>query len=152
MDKILYATDFSEPSQYALRFATALAHDWNARLLITHVLETECSPVGELFDEEPAASPEIQQRLEAVLPDDEHVAFEHLLICPVPSSQSVHPGQEIIKLARMHKVRAIVVGTHGRSSLSRLLAGSVAESIMRNAPCPVVTVRCPRERPSTPRS
>ena len=143
MKKILYTTDYSEPSQHALHFATSLARDCRAVLLIVHVSETECCPVGELFDEEPEPSPEELSRLEAVVPDDNDAPFEHRLVCPPPSSESVHRADEIVKLAKQEDVHAIVIGTHGRTGLSRLLLGSVAEAVMRHAPCPVVTIRKP---------
>ena len=143
MKTILYATDYSTPSQYALHFAVSLARDCRADLLIVHVSETECGPVGELFDEEPEPCLEEQRRLEAVVPDDTRVPFEHRLLCPPPSSENTHAADEIIKLAKQENVHAIVVGTHGRTGLSRLLVGSVAESVIRQAPCPVVIIRKP---------
>jgi len=143
MKEVLYATDFSEPSQHALHFATSLARDCRAKLVILHVAETESCPVGELFDEEPKPSPEEVKCLEAVVPDDADVPFEHRLVCPTPSSENVHPADEIVKFAKQENVHAIVIGTHGRTGLSRLLVGSVAESVMRQAPCPVVTIRKP---------
>jgi nucleotide-binding universal stress UspA family protein len=143
MKTILYPTDYSEQSRYALHFATSLARDCGAKLLIVHVSETECYPVGELVDEQPEPSPEEQKRLRAVVPDDRNVAFEHRLICPPTSSKNAHPGDEIINLARQENVYAIVIGTHGRTGLGRLLAGSVAESVMHRAPCPVVAIRKP---------
>ncbi len=51
------------------------------------------------------------------------------------------PSEELVKLARQEKVEAIVLGTHGRSGIGRLLTGSVAESIIRQAPCTVICVR-----------
>lgn len=144
MKTILFATDYSEPSEHALHFATSLADDCGASLLIVHVTETECWPVGELFDEECAPSPEEQRRLEAVVPDDAKVPFEHRLICPPPSSVNVHAADEIVKLAEKEHVDAIVIGTYGHTGLSRLLVGSVTEDVMRHAPCPVVTVRKPK--------
>jgi len=143
MKKILYATDYSEPSQYALHYAMSLARDCQAQLLIVHVSETECCPVGELYDEENKPSPEELSRLKAVVPDDTDVPFEHRVVCPLPSSATLHPADEIVKLAKEEDVHAIVIGTHGRTGLSRLLAGSVAESVMRQAPCTVVTIRKP---------
>jgi nucleotide-binding universal stress UspA family protein len=144
MKKILYATDYSEPSQYALHFATSLACDCQATLLIVHVSETECCPVGELFDEECEPSPEELARLKAVVPDDANVPFEHRLVCPPPSSENLHRADEIVRLAKHEGVHSIVIGTHGRTGLSRILVGSVAEAVMRKAPCPVVTVRKPK--------
>ncbi len=143
MKRILYATDYSEPSQYALHFATSLARDCQAKLLIVHVSDLECYPMGELVDREPGPSAEELKGLEAVVPDDASVPFEHRAICPPSSSENVHPADEIVKLAEQENVYAIVIGTHGRTGLMHLLTGSVAESVMRKAPCPVVTVRKP---------
>jgi nucleotide-binding universal stress UspA family protein len=140
MKKILYATDYSEPSQCALHIATSLARDWAAVLLIVHVSQTECCPVGDVFDEEPEPSPEEVQRLQTIVPDDADVPFKHHLICPPPSSENVHPADLIVRFAKQEKVDAIVIGTHGRTGLSRVLLGSVAESVMRQASCPVITV------------
>ena len=143
MKQILYATDYSEPSQYALHFATSLARDSQASLLIAHVSDLQCYPVGELVDRKPGPSEEELRRLEAVVPDDASVPCEHRVICPPPSVDNVRPADEIVKLAKQENVHAIVIGTHGRSGLIHLLAGSVAESVMRQAPCPVVTIRRP---------
>ena len=132
---ILFPTDYSEPSQAALAIATSLARDWKARLIIAHVSETELYPVGESFDEDPTPSPAAMKEIEAIRPDDPQVPFEHRLLFPSPSSDTVHPAEEIIKFAQREEVNAIVLGTHGRTGLSRLLAGSVAESVLRQAPC-----------------
>jgi nucleotide-binding universal stress UspA family protein len=140
MKKVLYATDYSEPSQYALHVAESLARDGDARLLIVHVSETEASPVGELFDEDPEPSPTEVARLNAVVPRDAGVSCEHRLICPAPASENVHIADEIIQLAEQEGADVIVIGTHGRTGLSRLLAGGVAESVMRRATCAVITV------------
>jgi universal stress protein A len=141
--RIIYATDYSEPSQYALHFATSLARDLQASLLIVHVSGLECYPVGELVDRIPEPSSEEIRRLEAVVPDDASVPFEHRVICPPPASENVRPAEEIVKLAKEENVYAIVIGTHGRTGLMHLLAGSVAESVMRHAPCPVITIKKP---------
>jgi nucleotide-binding universal stress UspA family protein len=144
MKKILFATDYSEASHNSLQFATSLARDMGAKLLIAHVSERELYPVGEHFDEEPQASPAELRDLETILPTDPQVEYEHCLVYGEPgSAATVKPAEEIVKLATREHVDAIVLGTHGRSGLSRLLMGSVAESVVRNAPCPVVTVKQP---------
>ena len=141
--QILFATDYSEPSQYALHFATSLARDSQAGLLIVHVSDMECYPVGELVDRIPGPSAIELSRLETTVPDDTNVPFERRVICPPPTGDPVDPAHEIVRLAKQENVYAIVMGTHGRTGLTRLLVGSVAESVMRKAPCPVVTIRRP---------
>jgi len=149
MESILYATDYSELSRFALCIATSLARDWGAKLLIVHVLQTECGPVGEVVDEEPAPNPEEVKRLHAVGPGDPVVPFEHRLICPPPSSENVHPAEQIVQLSKQENVAAIVIGTHGRTALTRLLVGGVAQSVMRLASCPVIVVKTEEPRPRT---
>ncbi len=145
MKKILYPTDYSEPSRYALHFAAVLAGDCQAGLLIVHVSESECCPIGELYDDEPKPNAEELRQLREVIPDDASVPIEHRLVCPAPSSENVHPADEIVKLAQQEDVQAIVLGTHGRTGLSRLLTGSVAASVIRHATCLVVVIKKPSE-------
>ena len=56
---------------------------------------------------------------------------------------SDNPAEEIVKYAKAHAIDLIVMGTHGRGALAQLLVGSVAERVVRTAPCPVLTVRHP---------
>ncbi len=144
--KILYATDYSELSQEALKYATSLAKAADSTMLITHVSDLELYPVGELFDEPVEPSPQELEQLQAVLPTDASVACEHCLLHAPPSSENIHPAEEIVKYAAQESVDAIVIGTHGRSGLSRLLAGSVASDVMRQADCPVVIIKMPRKQ------
>ena len=91
MKTILFATDYSELSEYALLAPTSLARHCGAKLLIVHVCETERWPVGELFDEDCEPSSEELRRLAEVVPDDLEVPFEHRLVYPPPFSEN---GQE----------------------------------------------------------
>ena len=144
MKKILFATDYSEASRKSFQFATSLARDTGAALLIVHVSDREQYPVGEHFDEEPQPSPTEIHDLKAIVPTDPQVKYEHRLLYGEPgSTETVKPAEEIVKLAREEQVDTIVLGTHGRSGLSHLLMGSVAETVMRTAPCPVVTIKQP---------
>lgn len=143
MKQILFATDYSEPSRHALHFATSLARDCHASLLIVHVADLECYPVGELVDRDPGPSEIELRQIETAVPDDPEVSFEQRVVCPVPTSENVRLAEEIVRVAEQEDVYAIVIGTHGRTGLMRLLLGSVAESVMRKAACPVITVRAP---------
>lgn len=111
MKTILYATDYSEPSRYALHFAPMLARDCQARLLIAPVSDLECYTAGELVEAQPRPSAEEIQRLATVVPDDGRVPFEHRLLCYPRSSDDLHPADEITKLAEEEDVDAIVVAT-----------------------------------------
>ena len=135
-DRILLATDYSEESQHALAVATSLARATGTGLLIVHVSPYERYPVGELFDEEPQPSAVDMEPLEQVVPPDPDVPYEHRLV-------HGEPAEEIVKLADQESIATIVMGTRGATGLTHLLAGSVAEAVIRRAPCPVVAVRQP---------
>jgi len=101
-----------------------------------------------LFDEDPEPSPGDVQRLQTIVPDDAEVPYEHRMICPPPSSESVHPADLIVQLAKQENVEVIVIGTHGRTGLMCVLSGSVAKSVMRQASCPVIMVKRSGPRPT----
>jgi nucleotide-binding universal stress UspA family protein len=134
--KILFPTDFSTKGQAALDMATSLARDRGAKLLIVHVEEP---PVayggGELYYgvQEPDRK-ELQRMLSEVVPLDASVGYEHRLLMGSPASAIVH-------LAEKENVDMIVMPTHGRTGLLRLLMGSVAEEVVREAKCPVLTIK-----------
>jgi nucleotide-binding universal stress UspA family protein len=139
-NKILFPTDFSHTGDAALELATALARDSGATLLIVH---TEEPPMayggGELYYGLPnPASGDLEKMLDDIKPRDPDVPCEHRMITGDPASAIVH-------LADEEDVDLIVMGTHGRTGLSRLLMGSVSEAVVRRANCPVLTVKHPEE-------
>jgi nucleotide-binding universal stress UspA family protein len=137
---ILHPTDFSDCSRYAFHLASAMAKEQGARLVILHVKPTLVSLVayGEALAQlEPE---DYQEKLWEVLhwfqvPDD-RVRVEHRLV-------TGDPAQEILALADEVGCDVIVMGSHGRTGLQRLIVGSVAEHVLRQARCPVVTVKTP---------
>lgn len=136
VSKILVATDFSTLGQPALEMATSLARDQGAKLLIAHVEEPPMAyGGGELYYglDEPNRD-ELKRMLSEVVPTDPAVAYEHHLLVGSPASA-------IVFLAEKENVDMIVLPTHGRTGLLRLLMGSVAEEIVRKAKCPVLTVK-----------
>jgi nucleotide-binding universal stress UspA family protein len=138
---ILHPTDFSEPSDFAFELACALARDYGARLLILHVVPPPLFH-GEVVDRraETGFTKGIRELLERRRPTDATVPVEHVLDDGDPAGVTVHLAQE-------RRCDLIVMGTHGRTGLGRLLMGSVAERVMRAAPCPVITVRTPLHMP-----
>ena len=134
--RILFATDFSPASEAALKYATALARDSGARLLIVHVEELPTPYAGgEMMLPQPEyPNPEIRKMLEAVVPTDKNVPYEHHLLLGTAA-------EDIVRLATEEKADLIVIGTHGRTGLKRVLMGSVAEAVMRHAHCPVLTLK-----------
>jgi nucleotide-binding universal stress UspA family protein len=135
--KVLYATDYSPASRNVLTYAASLARDRDATLLITHVLEREQYPVGESFDEDAGPSEEETQQLEAILPDGFDIPIEHRLVFGTPT----RADQAICQLASDEAVEMIIIGTHGHSALESIMGGSVAQRVIRHAPCPVIAVK-----------
>jgi len=133
---ILFPTDFSLASDAALPHAEALAKQAGARLLIVHVEEPPLAyGGGELYYGLPEPSSErILKMLEDVTPADPKLPFAHRL------SMGDTAG-EIVRIAGEEGAEMIVLGTHGRTGMTRLLMGSVAEAIVRRAPCPVLVYR-----------
>lgn len=133
--KILFPTDFSEASQAAFDHAVMLARDTGATLLIAHVDEPTL-PYTEAYVALPDTTEETRQRLQAIVPLDATIHCEHRLL-------RGDAAQEIVRLANEEQVDLIVMGTHGRTGLRRLLMGSVAEAVVRHAACPVYTIKQP---------
>jgi len=142
--KILVATDFSEAADAALAYGRALARTFGARLHVLHVVDDMYLRLG--GDAYAAVLPELQQdvekqareRLDELLVDDDPT--------PLPTDAIVRAGAaapEIVKYARDAEIDLVVVATHGRGAVAHLLMGSVAERVVRTAPCPVLTVRHP---------
>jgi nucleotide-binding universal stress UspA family protein len=134
------AVDFSEPSRLALRRAAVLARRDGAELWVLHVYEVP-QPAGELLvaavDLEGPAAVEAQRQLEPWVK-----AAEELKGGPVRSR--LLAGQaalEVTQAAREAGIGLLVVGTHGRTGVKRLVLGSVAERIVREAHCDVLVVR-----------
>ena len=107
-----------------------------AKLVIVHVEEPPAAyGTGEMYYGIPDPDmPALTKMLEAVVPGDPQVPYEHHMA-------TGDPAGEIVSFAEKEKVDLIVMGTHGRTGLGRLLMGSVAEAVVRRAPCPVFTFK-----------
>jgi universal stress protein A len=143
---ILVPTDFSRHSEAALRYACGLAQRLGATLHLLHVL-TEVMPVGPDPMLAPVLPPEYYRESEAASAEALARLIDPTWPKPVAVESSVRWGSAvdvIVDHAATHEVDLIVIATHGRTGLSHVLLGSVAEHIVREAPCPVLTVRDPR--------
>jgi nucleotide-binding universal stress UspA family protein len=140
---ILHPTDFSAYSDQAFQLACALSRDYGARLIVLHVATPPVIVYGEgVLPPEPAVFQEqLRERLQHVVPKDPKLAVEHRLV-------EGDVAKEILRLAGETKSDLIVMGTHGRTGLGRLLMGSVAEQVVRKASCPVLTVKTPQQQSS----
>jgi nucleotide-binding universal stress UspA family protein len=136
MKHILVATDFSEPSEAALAHGRALATTFGARLHLLHVMQNLfLRPVP---GDPHALKAATIRNLELLLTDDDRKAQA---VAALETSDA--PAEAIVEYARAHAIDLIVLGTHGRSGMARVLIGSVAENVVRTAPCPVLTMRHP---------
>lgn len=157
VSNILVATDFSDASHAALAYARELARTLGARLHLLHVFEApmfgdldvdgRVTPLPELrFAMEDAQ----RTQLDALLTDDDRTALGATTIFRTLDT----PAHAVVDYAAAQRIDLIVIGTHGRRGLARMVVGSVAEQVVRTAPCPVLTVRQPMAggspRPATP--
>jgi nucleotide-binding universal stress UspA family protein len=136
---ILVPHDFSETAEHALAFALDLARKLDASIILTHVYElpTYGFPNGPAMTAEMAAHIERAARtaLEGVA---SRVQSRAVNVGAVLRQGA--PWSEIVALAKEARIDLIVMGTHGRRGFARVLLGSVAEKVVRMAPCPVLTV------------
>jgi len=137
LKKVLVATDFSPPSDAALAYGRALARTFGASLHVLHVVEN-------YFLRPSASAPYMVQEAKTRMLDDQLTDEDrHQLGARAVVEISEEPADAIASFAKAQKIDLIVMGTHSRRGLERLLVGSVAEHVIRTAPCPVLTVRHP---------
>ncbi len=134
--RLLVPTDFSPLSDAALAYAGTLAGAFGARLHVLHVIDNVFLRAG-VTDPRNAIKTAALRRVHDRLSDNDRRRFH--VIAAVEQSDT--PAGEVASYARTHNIDLIVMGTHGRSGMSHLLMGSVAEKVVRTAPCPVLTVR-----------
>ena len=140
LKKILIPIDFSTCSRKALQYALPFARQFGAELVLVHVVpptyySTDLSYTAPVFPEEEVrdfSAKRLAALIQAEIGDQ------------IPGSAMVRIGQpahEIVETARELKTDLIIVSTHGNTGLKHLLLGSVAENVVRHAPCPVLVVR-----------
>jgi nucleotide-binding universal stress UspA family protein len=150
--RILVPTDFSIAADAALEYAFDVAERFGASIKVLHVLDDPFRHQGLSAE---AYIPEAAALNKAVLED----ARERLRHRAVPRSARVpvetevlfgHGARTIAEYAAGHGIDLIVMGTHGRTGFAHLMVGSVAERMVRTAPCPVLTVRHPDAKTHLP--
>jgi len=144
---ILFPTDFSEGSSFALEYAVDLAKRYGAKLYLLNVIYDVVKGAGwyvphtsmdELYkDIEKGAKKELER-----FGNEELRGFKQLERATVKGV----PHDEIIKFVEKNKIDLIVMGSHGKKGMDRILFGSTAANVVRFAPCPVLTVRIPKHQ------
>jgi nucleotide-binding universal stress UspA family protein len=140
--KIVYPTDFSSYSNQAYFHAIALAGTHGASLTVLFVYNPDSTSTPGSHGDEAADRRYWQEQLEQIRPVDPHIPVNHVLL-------QGDPATEIVRFGRDAGADLIVMGTHGRTGLERLLLGSVAEKVLRDASCSVLVVKLPRGQPVT---
>jgi len=138
---ILVPTDFSEYADYALDYAIKLAKILQARLTVLYVYYLPSLALGEVS---PAVLDDTLQAMETNARQQAQKALARVLKAGIQGDSILVEGtpfQTIIDTAKDKEADLIVMGTHGRTGLSHVLMGSVAEKVVRLAPCPVLVTR-----------
>jgi nucleotide-binding universal stress UspA family protein len=144
LKKILVPTDFEATSQVAVNYARALAEAFGASIHVLHVLEDPMIHAAshEYFTPQPnyreAMEGDAHSRLRGQLNEEQTARFRAQFV-----ARWGIPFVEIIRYAKDENVDLIVMGTHGLGVIAHILMGSVAEKVVRKAPCPVLIVRHP---------
>jgi universal stress protein A len=141
---ILVPTDFSECGNYALSCAASLARTFKASIICVHVIEPIVPTVGYSGMSEPLPIADISEQLE----DSAERELPKLAECEECAGLDVEElivhgeaASEIVQVAKDRDVDLIVISSHGRTGLGRILFGSTAEAVVRHAPCPVLVVK-----------
>lgn len=142
LKNILVATDFSEASANALAYGRDLARSYNATLHVLHITE---NIMLRYAPEVGFAVPDMQRdldraarrELDQLISDDD---VRDLRVVPALES-ATNAAAAIAAYAKVQLIDLIIVGTHGRGAMKQLIMGSVAERVVRTAPCPVLAVR-----------
>lgn len=137
--KVLYATDFSTYSNQAYFHAVALAKSHGASLTILYVYAPSFG-TPEVAGGNGANREHWRNQLEQIRPVDDSIPTHHVFL-------DGDPATEVVRYAKDASMDLIVMGTHGRTGLERLLMGSVAEKVLREAPCSVLVVKLPKGIP-----
>ncbi len=129
---IVYPTDFSSYSTQAYFHAVGLAEQYGAALTVVFVYNAA-------VDENDRGKEYWAKQLADIRPRNPKIPVTHAVL-------EGDPASEVVKYATEHKADVVVIGTHGRTGVDRLVLGSVAERIMREAPCSVLVVKLGRGR------
>ena len=143
---ILLPTDFSECANYALPYATSLARAAGASIICVHVIEPVVPTVGYTGIAEPLPIADLSEQLADSATRELPKIARHEECAGLNVEEVIAHGDaasEIVRVAKERGVDLIVISSHGRTGLGRILFGSTAEAVVRHAPCPVLVVKPP---------
>jgi nucleotide-binding universal stress UspA family protein len=141
---ILLPTDFSDCGNYALSFAASLARTFGASIICVHVIEPMVPTVGYSGMTEPLPIADITDQLEYSAERELPKLAKREECAGLEVEEMIVHGEaasEIVRVAKERNVDLIVVSSHGRTGLGRILFGSTAEAVVRHASCPVLVVK-----------
>jgi nucleotide-binding universal stress UspA family protein len=142
---VMVPVDFSKESILAAKFGASLAEEYKTKLYVLHVMEpVHPSLRGYIVDFE-----QFQQRMIAQAKEDLENVIPKAVKDRIPVEfilEIGHPSYLIVEKAKELGVDVVVIATHGRTGLSHVLLGSVAEKVIRHAPCPVFVIRNPKDK------
>jgi nucleotide-binding universal stress UspA family protein len=141
---ILLPTDFSECAECALPYATQLARAAGARLVCLYVVEPMMPPVGYAPVAEPLPAVDVSEQLQQSAERELPKLAEREECAGLDVEELIVHGEaaaEIVRVAAERAVDLIVISSHGRTGLGRMIFGSTAESVVRHAHCPVLVVK-----------
>lgn len=142
ISKILFPTDFTEGSEAAIPFVADLTRKFNAKLYIVHVLYDINRATGWYVPH--ASTTELSSLMEKSAKEQlDRVAIEEMRDYPNIERKVIigSPAEEILRFAEKNNIDLIIMGTHGRKGLDKILFGSTAEKVVRSSRFPVLTVR-----------
>lgn len=144
--QILLPTDFSGCSDYALPYAASLARAAKAKIICLHVVEPIVPTVGYTGLADPLPIADVSDQLE----DSAERELPKIAACEECAGLEIEeviehgdPAAEIVRVANERQVDLIVISSHGRTGLGRIIFGSTAEAVVRHAVCPVLVVKPP---------
>ena len=143
--RILWPTDFSQGADRAFPHAAALAQWHEAELHVLNVREGDAGTREDMADHFPVSEGSLANLIDSAGRPPQPINLSALALVQ-EQVDSPSPAEAIVTYAEDHDVDLIVSGTHGRRGIQRLLIGSVAEEVLRTAPCPVLTVRADGQR------
>ena len=143
LENILWLTDFSNDSTYALEYARELAEKFGAKLYLLHIIDNPTSNIyGRVEGDYLAMEKNARERARALLQSYADTELRGFTNCEI-LLQEGEILQKVLEAVAKKQIGTVVMGTHGRTGLAHMLLGSIAEKVIRSVECPVYVIRHP---------